>query len=52
LRALASEAAVGAKRPDVGREVRGAVLLDAGVFGRAGAGTSGVGDLMVEFWYG
>ena len=53
LRALASEAAVGAKRPDdvVGREARGAVLLflddaAAGVFGRA-AGASGVGDLTV-----
>jgi hypothetical protein len=56
LRALASEAAVGAKRPDdvvVGREARGAVLfLDdaaaavAGVFGRA-VGARGVGDLTV-----
>ena len=47
LRALASEAAVGAKRPDEGREARGAVLFDAGVFGRAGAVPSAVGDLTV-----
>ena len=48
LRALASEAAVGAKRPEVGREPRGAVF-DAGVFGRAGGGgTCGGGDLMVR----
>ena len=51
LRALASEAAVGAKRPEV--DARGAVLLllffDAGVFGRAGGGgTCGGGDLMVR----
>lgn len=50
-RALASEAAVGAKRPDVGREVRGAAFFDAGVFGRAVravvAVPRGVGDLMV-----
>jgi hypothetical protein len=49
LRALASEAAVGAKRPDEGREVRGAaVFLDAGVFGRASGGTCGVGDLTLR----
>lgn len=48
LRALASEAAVGAKRPDVGREARGAAFFGAGVFGRDGGGTSGVGDLTVR----
>lgn len=47
LRTLASDAAVGAKRPDVGREARGAALFNAGVFGRAVAVPSGVGDLMV-----
>jgi hypothetical protein len=47
LRALASEAAVGAKRPVVGREARGAVFFNAGVFGRAAAVPTGVGDLKV-----
>jgi hypothetical protein len=48
LRALASEAAVGAKRPDVGREARGAAFFDAGVLGRGRGGTCGVGDLTVR----
>jgi len=45
---LANEAAVGAKRPDDGREARGAVTFDAGVIGRAVADPTGVGDLTEE----
>ena len=45
LRALASDAAVGAKRPDVGREARGVVFFGAGVFGRAAPVPGGGGDL-------
>lgn len=44
---MASEAAVGAKRPDVEREARGAGFFVAGVFGRVVAVPSGVGDLTV-----
>ena len=48
LRALANEAAVGAKRPDdVGREARGEVFFDAGVFGRGVAVPSGAEGLTV-----
>ncbi len=53
LRDLASEAAVGANRPDEGREGReegckvAAVFLEDGVFGREPGVADGVGDLAV-----